>query len=421
MSSLFYHHVLVQGIVDCLHSIFFDQKHADKVIESTLKKHRKWGSRDRRLVAETIYEVVRWRRWYEHILMQVKPASVSAATKEDANEYLWGLWAVHCYIKKIDWPVWYEEASFFKEKINKWNLNKSTKPMSRAIQESIPDWMDQMGAQALPNWDSILKSLNFPSTVDLRANALKSESQNLQKLLQADGIDVYPIKDPATKSVLPNAFTLSERKNVFASEAFKKGLFEVQDRASQLVAPFLKAEPGMRVADTCAGSGGKSLHLAALMKNKGKIIALDIHDWKLQELKKRAARDGVDIIETRCIDSAKVIKRLEGSFDRVLMDVPCSGMGVLRRNPDSKWKLSEPEIQRLIQTQSDLLNQYSKLVKNEGLIVYSTCSILPSENEQQIEKFLADHPEFELQEQLRVNPDEGRGDGFFMARMKKTK
>ncbi|HWA34975.1 MAG TPA: methyltransferase domain-containing protein, partial [Cyclobacteriaceae bacterium] len=218
----------------------------------------------------------------------------------------------------------------------------------------------------------------------------------------------------------PDALILEERQNIFTRQQFRDGLFEVQDAGSQLIAPFLKPEPGMRVVDACAGGGGKTLHLAALMQNKGRIIAMDIEAWKLDELKKRARRAGAsNNIETRLIDSSKVIKRLENSADRLLIDVPCSGLGVLRRNPDAKWKLTPEFIEQVKITQQEILTNYSTMVKTGGLMVYSTCSILPEENEEQVKKFLAAHPDkFELQDQHMVWPSEGF-DGFFMARMKK--
>jgi 16S rRNA (cytosine967-C5)-methyltransferase len=157
--------------------------------------------------------------------------------------------------------------------------------------------------------------------------------------------------------------------------------------------------------------------MAAMMKNKGKILALDIHDWKLKELKGRASRDGVDIIETRLIDSQKVIKRLAGTADRVLLDVPCSGLGVLKRNPDSKWQLSPEEIDRLHKLQKEILQGYSGMTKAGGKLIYATCSILPSENEKQIEWFLDKNPTWTCEEQLRIDPDQEDSDGFFAARL----
>jgi len=185
----------------------------------------------------------------------------------------------------------------------------------------------------------------------------------------------------------------------------------------------MKVEPGLRVVDACAGAGGKTLHIASLMKNKGKVIAMDIEDWKLQELKKRLRRNGVDIVETRLIDSNKVIKRMESAADRVLLDVPCSGMGVLRRNPDSKWKLTEARLRELQELQREILVQYSSMVKKDGYLIYATCSLLPSENREQINWFLENSNQtqarWQFEEDVALFPHRDRFDGFYMARLKR--
>jgi 16S rRNA (cytosine967-C5)-methyltransferase len=186
-----------------------------------------------------------------------------------------------------------------------------------------------------------------------------------------------------------------------------------------LIAPFLKVDPGMRVIDACAGAGGKTLHLAALMKNKGRIIAMDVEGWKLEELQKRARRAGVSNLETRVIESSKTVKRLENSADRLLLDVPCSGLGVLKRNPDAKWKLSPEFISEVKELQQHILEDYGTMLKKDGLMVYSTCSVLPSENEEQVEKFLEKTSgNFELVEQKHSWPSDGF-DGFYMALLRK--
>ncbi len=193
----------------------------------------------------------------------------------------------------------------------------------------------------------------------------------------------------------------------------------MQDAGSQLIAPFLKAEPGMRVIDACAGAGGKTLHLASIMENKGRIISMDVEQWKLDELQKRAKRAGASIIETRLIDGTKTIKRLENSADRLLLDVPCSGLGVLKRNPDAKWKLSPKAIEEVKVKQAEIISDYSSMLKKGGIMVYATCSILPSENKSQVNKFLdAQKGGFELLEERTVNPSEGF-DGFYIARILK--
>ena len=189
-----------------------------------------------------------------------------------------------------------------------------------------------------------------------------------------------------------------------------------------MVAPFLDVAPGMRVVDACAGAGGKTLHLAALMRNKGTIIALDIHKWRLDELRRRATRNSADNIKTQVIDDPKVIKRLHDTADRVLLDVPCSGLGVVRRNPDTKWKLKAEELNRLRETQADLLRRYSRITKVGGKLVYATCSVLPSENENQVRSFLKENEEaWELEKELSLRPDRDGFDGFFAARLKRLK
>ena len=198
------------------------------------------------------------------------------------------------------------------------------------------------------------------------------------------------------------------------------GFFEVQDAVSQMVAPFLNVSPGMRVVDACAGAGGKSLHLATIMKNKGKLISLDIGAPKLEELKKRTRRAGVSIIEPKLVDTTKVIKRLHGTADRLLLDVPCSGLGVLRRNPDAKWKTSAADIERVKQQQSEILVKYSPILKPGGIMVYATCSILPSEGESQVRNFLSNNPNWSLIAEKRYSPDIYEGDGFYMAQLKKA-
>ena len=173
--------------------------------------------------------------------------------------------------------------------------------------------------------------------------------------------------------------------------------------------------------DACAGAGGKSLHLAALMENKGTLLSLDIHEWKLAELKKRARRNGVQNLETRPITNSKVIKRLHERADRVLLDVPCSGLGVLRRNPDAKWKLSQDFVDRVVAEQADILARYSRMVKPGGKLVYATCSILPRENEQQLERFLGGDAGagWKLEEQRTFLPQTDGFDGFFVSRLVK--
>src|SRR5690606_36751881 len=177
----------------------------------------------------------------------------------------------------------------------------------------------------------------------IRTNTLKTDRKNLQRKLKDEGIESEVL------SKYPDALELGQKANIFKTEAFKEGLFEVQDAGSQLIAPYLNVKPGMRIVDACAGAGGKTLHLSALTDNKGQIYALDIHEWKLLELKKRAKRNGAQNIQNKIIESSKTIKKMENTADRLLIDAPCSGLGVLSRNPDAKWKLSLEFIEKIKQ------------------------------------------------------------------------
>lgn len=287
-------------------------------------------------------------------------------------------------------------------------LKKGTVP-TKAVQYSIPEWLAETLEKELgANWEKEMDALNDPAPTVLRVNTLKTTKEKLIEELQKSEIESHAVRG------YEDAVELEEKKNVFLTEAFKKGMFEVQDASSQLIGKFLDVKEGMRVVDACAGAGGKTLHIAALMKNKGQIIALDIFEWKLAELKRRAKRAGAHNIETRIIDDNKVIKRLHNSADRLLIDAPCSGLGVLKRNPDSKWKIDQDFIDRIKKEQENILQDYSKIIKKGGQMVYATCSILPSENTLQTKNFIEKNPEYELIGEEKIMPSHGY-DGFYMA------
>ena len=395
------HRNLVFATINALSEIFNEGKYADKVIESTLKRDKRWGARDRSFIAETTYDIVRWKRLYAEIAEVKHPFS---------REDLFRMFAVWATLKGIRLPDWKQFEGTPSRRIKgRFDEFRST----RKFRESIPDWMDEIGVKELGKdvWEKEIHALNQQAPVVLRANRLKASPEDLQKLLKEEGIGTDKIKG------YPDALVLRERANVFQTKAFKDGLFEVQDASSQRVAEFLDVAPGMRVVDTCAGAGGKTLHLAAKMENKGQLIATDLYGNKLKELKRRAKRAGAHNIDTRSIDNSKVIKKLYGSADRVLIDAPCSGLGVLSRNPDAKWKLQPEFIETIKQTQEDILKQYSKILKPGGKMVYATCSILPSENQQQIKKFLnaPEGKEFKLLKEEVILSSESGYDGFYIS------
>ena len=395
------HRNLCFATIDGLMQIFNEGEYADKVIQQLLKRDKRWGSRDRAFVAETTYDIVRWKRLYAEIADVKEPFD---------RDNLWRMFAVWATLKGIKLPDWkyFENTPTRKIKGRFDELSKD-----RKFRESIPDWMDEVGLKELgeSKWTKEIAKQNEQAEVILRVNTLKTNKKDLQLRLQSEGIETDFLPE------YPSALKLKERANVFVTDAFKDGWFEVQDASSQMVAEFLDVKPGMKVVDTCAGAGGKTLHLASLMENKGLLIAMDIYESKLKKLKVRAKRNGVHNFDMRVIDSTKPIKKLHNKADRVLIDAPCSGLGVLRRNPDAKWKLEPEFLDRIRGVQTDVLNQYSKIVKPGGKLVYATCSVLPSENQEQVNKFLNSDfgKDFTFVKDKKILAHESGYDGFYMA------
>ena len=391
------HRNLLIGIHDALEETFFqDKKYADKVLERLLKAHKKWGSADRQVVSEIFYDIVRWKKRLEYYMGEgTKPSNI------------YNLILAYLLWKKVKYKK-FDEFDGIKTGGILSKLDKKTFP-TKAIEHSVPDWLAGLFEKELgAKWEKEMSALNEQAPVILRANSLKISAENLVEILKEEGVNSFLLRG------YPDAVQLEEKKNVFLTSAFKEGFFEVQDASSQKIAELLDVKEGMRVVDACAGAGGKTLHIAALMKNKGQIIALDIYEWKLAELKRRAKRAGAFNIETRFIEDNKVIKRLHNTADRLLIDAPCSGLGVLKRNPDSKWKIDEDFINRIKTEQESILQNYSKILKKGGKMVYATCSILPSENGEQVRKFLAENTEFALVKEENIMPSDGY-DGFYMA------
>ena len=389
------HRVLIIGLRQALSEALFSDKYADKVIEKTLKANKKWGSKDRAFVAESFYDIIRWKR---------KLAFYIGEEVKRTNIY--NLIAAYLLTKEYEVPLFDEFKGIDFRKIEDRFSEKIDNP---AVEQSVPDWLfDLIEKDYGKETVEILAALNEQAEVYLRVNTLKTTSENVINSLEVEGIEAVSV--PGQE----NAVQIKQRKNLFRTAAFQDGWFEVQDISSQLVAKALAPKPGMRVMDVCAGAGGKTLHLAALMQNKGQLIALDIYEWKLKELKRRARRAGAHNVETRLI-IAKTIKRLKDGADALLIDAPCSGLGVLKRNPDAKWKLDQDFIDRITKEQAEILQTYSKVLRKGGRMVYATCSILPQENERQVEKFLTNNEEFALLTEQTLLPHITGNDGFYIA------
>ncbi len=393
------HHVPL--IIQAIQWIFVKKKTPGKALELLFKTYEV-NKFDRKIVAENVYEIIRWWR----LLIEVNSANPSM---QDAN--IARIIGINLVRKGNKLPPhdWMKNLN-----VNTIGKKLDEKIKIDAIRHSLPDWLEEKGKAELgENWDSIMDSLNSHYKQCLRVNTLKTNIAEVTSDFTEHEME-FSISDLSDDAII-----LDEFEEIFRHPFFKQGKIEIQDVGSQHVAYFAEVKPGMRVIDACAGAGGKTLHLAARMKNKGKIIALDIQPYKLEELKTRCKRAGVENVEAKFLENNKVVKRLKDTADLVLIDAPCSGLGVLKRNPDIKWKLHQEELEEIINIQKDILQRYSSMVKKGGKLVYVTCSVFPSENEIRIKDFIEANPEFELEEDKNISPELPESDGFYMARLRR--
>ena len=371
---------------------------ANRVIQWTFGEHPEWSGEARGRFSDVLYDMVRWWRYLWHA-RGVKP-SFSRGKIDDL---------IVTYGNLLNEMPDGRAGGGLAAGERPGQGGTVATPV-RAVAESVPDWLDETGAEELGiRWADVLRVLNERPRIGIRINTLKTDVDAMENALGERGIICERVE------WAPEALILTEYADVFALPEFRDGLLTVQDPASQIVCRLLDPGPGDYVVDACAGQGGKTLHLCALTGNRGSIIALDTEEWKLEELRKRARRAGCHNVRTRLVTGTKDYKRMKGKAHRVLLDVPCSGLGRLRRNPDIRWKLSREDLERLRGLQADILDRYCMLTRSGGRLAYASCSVLPSEGEGQISRFLEEHSEdFELVKERRMWPDETGFDGFYI-------
>jgi 16S rRNA (cytosine967-C5)-methyltransferase len=374
------HQPLIEAISSACKQILIDKHHANYVIQKTLQENKKFGSRDRKFIVENTVFVIKNVRL------------LAEACKQ---------WPLISEIKET------VSTALYAEELLKL-LSKKT--LETKIKHSFPDWLDALLAKDLgkKKWELEAGESNALPSTFIRINSSKTTTETCQKALEEEGVICLTTK-------LPFGLVLNKKQDITQTTAYKNGWIEIQDIGSQQIGFFCEVKPYQKVIDVCAGAGGKTMQLADLMKNKGQIIALDIVEKKLKELQKRALRNGVDIVKTS-LNQSQVQKK--DWADLVLIDAPCSGLGVLKRNPDDKWKLNQESLDQLITTQAALLENHSVSVKANGLLVYATCSIYSGENQAQTKQFLDNHPEFEKIDEQQLFPSDGC-DGFYMAKLRK--
>lgn len=378
------HKPLLNTIISALQKIIHENFYSNKVLEHIFKTNKKLGKRDRQFIAETTYNIIRYYFLYQYL-----------AKSNDLEKIL------HTY---------------FQININEIYTNSNI-PVPEKIKLSYNDelWYEAEKQLGQKQWLKEAQSLNQTASLTIRVNTLKTSKQLLKNELKKIGIETIELPDT------PDALVITNKSFLSQNELFKYGLYEFQDATSQKVIHFIPHDilsNSKRIIDACAGAGGKTLHLSAMMKNKGQIIALDVDKKKLSELKKRSKRAGSNNIQIKPIDSSKNIKRLTNSADVLLIDAPCTGTGVIKRNPDTKLKFSLQNLNSILHLQRKILNEYSIMTKPNAYLLYVTCSILPIENENQISHFLESNKNFELIKHQTIFPSDGF-DGFYMALLKR--
>jgi 16S rRNA (cytosine967-C5)-methyltransferase len=398
---------------------------ADRLMQAFFKERNQLGKRDRGFIAETVYGMLRNRRWLEWAFPDLDTMHRTLA---------------HLAIHQPDAALPLEPAD--DAQLRRAVAAAREKPLpdspveALGLRYSMPDWVVAiwLDLHGPTETEALCAALNQPAPLVIRVNTLKTSREALRQTLAEAG----HTSEPTPTS--PDGLILATKANLFSLPAFHEGQFEIQDEGSQLLSYLVNARPGQQVVDGCAGGGGKTLHLAALMQNKGVLYAFDVAHRRLEESKPRIRRAGVSNVRIRPIDTnrSRDVTRLHGKADAVLIDSPCSGSGVLRRNPDATWKLSEEGLAGLNREQRDILDAYAPLVKPGGRLIYATCSLFPQENESIVEAFLAAHPEMRLapaadalaaegivvadqtDAYLRLTPQRHGTDGFFGAVMLKS-
>lgn len=402
---------------------------ADAKLGDFFRNNRDLGTKERAFVAESVYGVLRRLRFL---------STVTANEENDPDDarkliLAWMLRIEGMSIQKLE--------GILTEQQKEWAIAikaKSTDNLPLAVQADVRDWLwdklvDQYGeADAL----TIARSMHEQATLDLRVNTIKGSREDVMAKFMAENTSGET--NITATPFSPVGIRMPSRLNISRHILFTEGKIEVQDEGSQLLAHLVAPKRGMMVADFCAGAGGKTLAMGALMRNTGRLYAFDVSEKRLNNLGKRLKRSGLSNLNAQLISSETdpKLKRLNGKFDRVLVDAPCSGLGTLRRNPDLKWRQTPGDVTELTQKQTAILARAAKLTKAGGRLVYATCSLLSDENEQIVEAFLSAHADFkslnagEILSQQQINLDTGKylkllphlhhTDGFFAAVFEKA-
>ncbi len=393
----------VQATIELLNELEETRIPADRLMAGYFKQRRYIGSKDKAAISEQFYRVLRQKFSLAYLLeqagLQTSSRLLTAALLKLDGAEISALFNGDKFSPKRLKP----EQLLSLDKLGSSDL--ATAP--EHIQLNVPEWISPLLKNALgERFNAEMTASNERAATDIRVNLLKSSRDQVSQVLKNAGHATTPTE------LSPWGIRFSSRVALFAMDAFKQGWFEVQDEGSQLLALLSDVKAGQKVVDFCAGAGGKTLAMAAMMKNKGTVYACDVHSKRLEQLSKRTRRAGAHNVRTHVLSSEhdKWVKKHAGVADVVLLDAPCTGTGTWRRSPDSRWNLKPENLADLVALQASILDSASRLVKPGGRLLYATCSLLQEENEQQIEAFLSRNSEFKaalfsLPESLIVNSD----------------
>lgn len=433
----------LQSVVDVINEWKTTRhKPFDHILNQYFRDRRFIGSKDRQQISWFCYEVFRhklmlewWAEWAmkkpcieaeEPYAIKVLSIYLSLVRKKSPGEIhalftgeKYGVRALERIERQMIETIWRQPA------YGKDPLHHDLMP--EYIRLNTPKWIFDTILEGDIEGKAMLSALNYPATIDLRVNTLKADRDSILMTFKATSVDALPTP------YSPWGIRIQKRFNLNTLDAYKTGLVEIQDEGSQILCQVTNPKPNTTVIDYCAGAGGKSLAMAMMMNNKGKLILCDTASWRLEKSNERLRKAGVFNVQQKIVlhtaagDDA--VLALTEKADTVLVDAPCSGTGTWRRNPDARFRLSQKELDELIQIQAKILDQASFLVKQGGCLVYATCSIVSQENQMQVHQFLERNSDFKLEtidfnneahEVLNIRPNTYRTDGFFVARLRRV-
>ena len=421
-----------------LYKIDKEQAYSNLVLNEEIKQNRKkLTEKDIGLISEIVYGVTTWRLTLDEIIKKYSKIKLKKISPWILNILRMGTYQI-IFLDKIPKSAAVNESVNLAKRYGHSSSSNFVNAILRKIEKSdyeeflkITDNIERISkTTSMPEWiikellknnnveevEQICKNSNLKPQITIRVNNLKTNKKDLMRKLEEKNIEYQEIEEDWAEDFL----IIKKVKDIENLDLFKNGYFTIQDISAGMTAKILNPQPGDLVLDACSAPGGKTTYIAELMKNNGNIEAWDIHEHRTKLVEQNAKRLGIDIINTKVKDASIYDEKIKEKYDKILLDVPCLGIGVIKRKPDIKWQRKIEDIDEITRIQKIILEQCSKYLKQGGYLVYSTCSILKEENEDVIFEFLNKNSDFEIiaNGNFNINPDEKR-DGFYICKLYK--